>query len=79
MEHLPIPDLYRVTNNEFSPRVGSIWESESGVMVKVTKIYQKKEPVIVCFKNVNSKDKYGDAEFSISLHKFHSIFLPFEN
>ena len=49
MEQLPIPVLYRITNNEFAPSINSIWISECGNMVKVTKIYPKKLPTIVCF------------------------------
>ena len=43
MEHLPIPHLYRVTNNEFLPNINSIWINESGNVIRVTKIQSKEK------------------------------------
>lgn len=77
MEHLPIPHLYRVTNNEFSPNINSVWINESGDVIRVTKIQSKKRLTIVFFKNEDLNDKYSDDEFSVSLYKFHSTFSPF--
>lgn len=78
MEHLPIPHLYRVTNNEFLPNINSVWINESGTVIRVTKIQSRKRPTIVFFKNVDLNDKFTDVEFSVSLHKFHSMFSQFE-
>lgn len=79
MEQLPIPVLYRITNNEFAPTINSIWINECGNMVKVTKIYPKKLPTIVCFKNIESRNNEYESVFSISLQRFYSLFSHFEN
>ena len=44
---LPVPKLYRVTNNYFSPKQNSLWVGEKGNIVRVTRVYEKKRPVIV--------------------------------
>ena len=79
MEQLPIPVLYRITNDEFAPSINSVWISEYGYMVKVTKIYPKKTPTIVCFKNIESRINGRESVFSISLQRFYSMFSHFEN
>lgn len=79
MEQLPIPNLYRLTNNQFVPNINTLWISDNGNIVKVSNVFSPKRPVIICYKHVEPKDKYGDNEFSVSLHKFHSMFYSFEN
>jgi hypothetical protein len=79
MEHLPIPHLYRVTNNHFIPSINTVWVSDSGDTVKVTKVLSKRRPVIICYKNLEPEDNFGSEELSVSLHKFHSLFSSFDS
>ena len=79
MEHLPIPNLYRLTNNQFVPKINTLWIGDNGNVVRISNIFSPKKPVIICYKHIESTYKDGDIEFSISLHKFHSMFYSFEN
>lgn len=72
MEYLPIPDLYRVTNNPLIPSINTIWVSDNGNIVKVVKIFSKKTSVIICYRSIDGE------EVSISLHKFYSLFSSLE-
>ena len=77
--HLPIPTLLRATNNYFIPSNNSRWIDDNGNIVKVTNVYERKKPIIICYKNIEMKDKkYEEDEISVSLHKFHSLFYSFE-
>jgi len=74
MEHLPIPNLCRVTNNHFIPPINTVWVSDSGYSVQVTKVLSKKKPIIIYYKTLESESKIGNEELSASVHKFHSLF-----
>ena len=79
-QHLPIPTLYRTTNNNNIPKTDSIWVSDIGKnIVVVTKKFSKKTPVIICYRTIEIKDKTLGPELSVSLQKFHSLFSKEEN
>ena len=74
MEHLPIPLLYRVTNNHLCPDINSTWINDNGDIVKIVEVLSKKNPIIVSYKNMENK-KINNEKLSLSLHKFYSIFF----
>tara|TARA_Y100000389_G_scaffold182407_1_gene198986 strand:- start:643 stop:897 length:255 start_codon:yes stop_codon:yes gene_type:complete len=79
-QNIPIPTLYRTTNNNIIPKTESIWVSDMGKnIVVVTKKISKKTPVIICYRTIEIKDKTLGPELSVSLQKFHSLFSSFEN
>ena len=73
----PKPTLYRTTNNTFVPCVNSKWINDNQTTIKVTKVYPKKTPVIVCYRT-EDKCNYGAQELYLSLQRFHSLFTAFK-
>ena len=69
-----IEDQFRELTNKFEEVNFKLDKLSS----RVTKIQSRKRPTIVFFKNVDLNDKFSDVEFSVSLHKFHSMFSQFE-
>lgn len=77
--HLPIPTLYRLTNNHFIPSVDTLWVSDCGNnIIKVTKVLSKENLIVIFYKTMNAKSIFHNIELSVSTHKFHSMFSSFD-
>ena len=73
ISRLPVPDFYRTTNNIFLPDINSIWINQKGNKIKVTNIFPKKNPIIVCYRTKERNDS-ENTELCLSLQKFYSLF-----
>lgn len=79
METLPIPRLYRLTNDYVFPTINTRWGGDDGRIIKVTKVVTIKKPAIIYYKSITPNDKNNVVELSVSLHKFHSLFSSVED
>lgn len=73
ISRLPVPDFYRTTNNIFLPDINSIWINQKGNKIKVTNIFSKANPIIICYRKKERNDFEND-ELCLSLQKFYSLF-----
>ena len=78
MDHIPVPSLYRTTNNNLLPIINSKWINNNGNIIRVTNIcVTAGNPIIIRYK---SKDNswFLKEELSLSLQKFYSLFSSFD-